>query len=99
MDIIPRVVQAIAGDGYIVYAYFNDGTVRLVNVAPLIDKGGVFSQIASHEAFHNMLTVMNGTVAWDITGNRDASTCLDLDPISIYEASPVVKDPLFDVVA
>lgn len=28
MDLIPKVVQAVAGDGFLVYAYFSDGTVR-----------------------------------------------------------------------
>ncbi len=94
MDFMPRVLQAVAGDGYTVYAYLNDGTVRLIDVTPLIERGGVFSQIADKRAFHSMLTVLNGTVAWDISGRRDRLSCIDLDPITIYENSPVVRDPL-----
>ena len=29
MDFIPKVVQAVAGDDFTVYAYFSDGAVRL----------------------------------------------------------------------
>ena len=39
------------------------------------------------------MTVMNGSVAWDLEGNRDATKCIDIDPFVLYEA-PVVKDPL-----
>lgn len=30
-------------------------------------------------------TVMNDTLAWDIKRNRDATTCLDIDPDTLYE--------------
>ena len=97
MDFIPHVLQVYPGEGYHVYAYFNDGTVRLADVSPLIEKGGVFSQIANIEQFRALLTVMNGTVAWDISGVRDPYTCIDLDPCSLYEDSPVVRDPIMVV--
>ena len=96
MDFIPCAVQALAGDGYTVYAYLNDGTVRLVDVSGLINKGGVFAQISDPATFKETLTIMNGTVAWDVTGTRDPSTCLDIDPFSIYERAPVVRDPLIE---
>ena len=96
-EYIPSIVQALAGPDFTVYAYFTDGTVRLADVKPLIERGGVFSKIADEEAFSGLLTVMNGTVAWDVAGNRDAYGCIDLDPCALYENSPVVADPLEDV--
>ena len=90
---MPEVVQAVPGDGYTVYAYFNDGTVRRYDAAELIQKGGVFSSLQDRQTFADALTVMNGTVAWDIEGNRDPEKCIDVDPFTVYEA-PVVKDPL-----
>lgn len=93
-DFIPCVYQAIPGDGYSVYAYLNDGTVRLFDVKDLIERGGVFSQIADLARFRSALTVMNHTVAWDLTGTRDATACIDIDPFTIYENAPVVSDPL-----
>ena len=39
------------------------------------------------------MTVLNGTVAWDLEGNRDETRCIDIDPFTVYD-SPVVKDPL-----
>ena len=93
-EYIPCVVQAVAGDDYTVCAYFSDGTVRLADVKPLIDRGGVFSQLADVDVFRGCLTVLNDAVAWDISGSRDAATCIDLDPWKMYAESPVVSDPL-----
>ena len=89
----PEVLQAVPGANYTVYAYFNDGTVRHYDVAALIAHGGVFEQLRDRTLFVDALTVMNGTVAWDVEGNRDVTKCIDLDPFVLYEA-PVVKDPL-----
>lgn len=94
MDFMPTVVQAIAGDDFTVYAYCNDGAVRLVDVKPLIARGGVFTAISDPVVFKKLLTVMNDTVAWDVAGNRDETKCIDLDPINIFKTAPIVSDPL-----
>ena len=94
MEYLPRVVQAVAGDDYTVYAYFSDGSVRRADIKPLIEKGGVFSHLADRDFFVDRLTVMNGAVAWDVAGNRDETACIDLDPWNMYETSELVDDPL-----
>ena len=94
MDILPGVLQALPGEDFTVYAYFNDGTVRKADIKPLIRKGGVFSPLADENFFRERITVMNSAVAWDVTGTRDNTKCIDLDPCSMYENSPVVPDPL-----
>ena len=91
--IFPKVVQAVAGDHYTVYAYMNDGTVRGVNVFPLIEKGGVFAPLRDPDIFRHSLTVLNDTIAWDLSGKHDPSHCIDLDPFSVQER-PFVADPL-----
>ena len=90
---MPEVLQAVAGEGNMVYAYFNDGTVRRYDMSELLTRGGVFTQLRDRKVFVDALTVMNGSVAWDLEGNRDATKCIDIDPFVLYEA-PVVKDPL-----
>lgn len=90
---MPEVLQAVPGDGYVIYAYFNDGTVRRYDAAKLVQKGGVFERLKDRAFFTAALTVMNGTAAWDVTGTRDAAQCIDIDPFVLYE-SPVVPDPL-----
>lgn len=98
MDMIPKVVQAVAGENYSVYAYFSDGTVRLLNAAPLLEKGGVFAPLRNPDFFRERLTVLNDAVAWDIDGTRNPCTCVDLDPCALYESCPIVSDPLQEVV-
>ena len=38
----PEVLQVVPGEQYELYAYFNDGTVRRYDAAPLVARGGVF---------------------------------------------------------
>ena len=65
MEYLPYVVQAVPGDDFTVYVYYSDGSVRLADIKPLIERGGVFSQLADKDFFVDRLTVMNGAVAWD----------------------------------
>lgn len=89
----PEVVQAIPGEQRQVYAYFTDGSIHCYDAAPLIERGGVFEALQDESFFRSALTVLNGTVAWDISGHFDATTCIDIDSFSVY-AAPQVEDPL-----
>ena len=92
MHFWPKVLQVVPTDDFCVYAYFNDGSVRLFDVRPLITNGTVFEPLRNIEFFKSKLAVINGTIAWDIGGNRDARKCIDLDPLVVYE-QPAVSDP------
>ena len=94
MDYLANVVQVIPGENFTVYVYFSDGSVRKADIKPYIAKGGVFEQLSDESFFRNRLTVMNGAVAWDVTGTRDVTQCIDIDPCVMYEKSPIVVDPL-----
>ena len=94
MILMPAVLQAVPGDNFTVYAYCNDGAVRLVDVKPMIALGGVFAPLADADFFRDRLTVLNDTVAWDMTGDRDTTACVDLDADQIFAEAPVVADPL-----
>ena len=98
MDLNPTVVQAVAGENFTVYAYFSDGTIRLLDAKPLLETGGVFAPLQDAEFFSQRLPVLNDTVAWDVNGDRDPCTCVDLDPCEIYESCPAVADPLREVI-
>lgn len=95
---IPQVIQVLAGEDFTVYIYFLDGTIRLLDAKPLLKRGGVFSPLRDEATFQNSLTVMNGTVAWDLEGTRDASACIDLDPCELYDNCPSAIDPLQEVI-
>lgn len=92
-NIFPAVVQALAGENFTVYAYMRDGTVRLYDMKPMLEKGGIFEPLRDETLFRERLTVLNDTVAWDMSGNMDPAECIDIDPFTIAE-SPVVADPL-----
>lgn len=98
MEIEFSIVQVLPGEDFTVYAYCNDGTVRLFDAKPLIAKGGVFSPLGDPDFFRSRLAVMNGTIAWDIAGNRDETTCVDIDPYTIFTESQIVDDPLETVI-
>jgi hypothetical protein len=89
----PEVLQVVPGAHYSLYAYFNDGTVRLYDAGALVARGGVFHPLADKAVFDAALTVMNGTAAWDLDGTRDPRKCIDIDPFDVYDA-PIVRDPL-----
>lgn len=91
-------MSAVAGDNFTVYTCFIDGTVHLLDAAPLLEKGGVFAPLRDPEFFRERLTVLNDAVAWDVDGNRDPRTCVDLDPFELYDSCPIVADPLREVV-
>ena len=89
----PSVLQVVPSEDYKVYCYFNDGSVRIFDAGNLIEKGTVFEKLEDKNYFAQTLTVMNGTLAWDIEGNRDPCKCIDIDPFSIFENLPI-EDPL-----
>ena len=92
-EYFPTVVQVVAGPDKTVYAYFSDGRITRLDMKESIAAGGVFERLADDSFFANALTVLNGTVAWDVSGRFDPRTCIDVDPFTAYEAERVA-DPL-----
>jgi hypothetical protein len=90
----PQVLQVLPTDNFEVYAWFNDGSVRLVDIKHLLEPATVFEPLMDINVFKEKLAVINDTVAWDMGGNRDPCKCVDLDPLSIFRDSPLVADPL-----
>ena len=45
---------------------------------------GVFEPLKNIYFFMHACTILNGTLAWDVTGTRDSSKCLDIDPEMLY---------------
>lgn len=91
--VFPVVLQAVAGTDFSVYAYMLDGTIRKVSVKHLVEQGGVWEQLKDPEFFTNALTVLNDTVAWDLSGSLDPSNCIDIDPFTVAECE-TISDPL-----
>lgn len=79
----PKVVQVIPMKNYSVFVYFEDGKIVCYDMSKMIDKE-VFRPLKDLELFLNTCTVLNDTLAWDITEDRDACNCLDIDPDTLY---------------
>ena len=94
----PCVVQALAGPDKTVYAYFSDGRITQMDMKPEIARGVVFERLADEAFFADALTVLNDTVAWDVSGVYDSTSCIDIDPFTVYDAQ-MVSDPLEEAVA
>lgn len=95
---LQTVVQVKPTKDFKVYIYFDNGKIKLYDIAPLLNQG-VFKQISDVDVFLEKCTVMNNTLAWDIGGNFDESKCLDIDPETLYTDGLDVVDPLSEKVA
>ena len=82
-DMFYDIVQVIPNEDYTVYVYFEDGKIVCYDAKTLLKKK-VFEPLKDINFFMNACTILNGTLAWDVTGTRDCSKCLDIDPEMLY---------------
>ena len=90
---LAHVLQVYPTENYKIYLYFSDGKIKLYDASPLIDKG-VFTKLKDKNFYFNRCTILNKTLAWDVSGNYNPLECIDLDPNVLYEESIEVDDPL-----
>ena len=87
-EYFPTVVQVIPLDNFHVQVFFDDG--KIVDYDATEDlKTEIFKPLRDIDAFKEACTVMNGTLAWDLSGNRDESSC-----ICLLYTSPSPRDGL-----
>ena len=67
---------------------FCDGKTVLYDAKPKLDKG-VFRQLADLAFFMERCTIMNETLAWDLSGTGDETNCIDIDPDMLYHLEAV----------
>ncbi|GEP67060.1 DUF2442 domain-containing protein [Clostridium beijerinckii] len=91
MEYMPEVIQVRPTNDFKVYVYFDDGSIKLYDAKELINKG-IFTKVKDINVFKETCTVLNGTLAWDLDGNYNENTCLDIDPFEIYENCPDVDE-------
>ena len=86
----PKVVQVIPTKEYLVYVYFEDGKIVCYNMFQMLEKEA-FQPLKDIDIFLDTCTVLNDTLAWDIDKKRDNTTCLDIDPVTLYELPMAVE--------
>ncbi|MCK9445115.1 MAG: DUF2442 domain-containing protein [Tissierellaceae bacterium] len=79
----PKIVQVVPNEDYTVMIYFEDGKIVSYEVSHLLEKE-VFKPLKDKDFFMNSCTIMNDTLAWDLTGDGDESKCIDIDPETLY---------------
>lgn len=47
-------------------------------------KSDLFQEFRDINKFKDACTVLNDTLAWDTTGDRDETKCIDIDPFTLY---------------
>lgn len=75
-----KVIQVVPTKDYKVYIYFVDGKIKLFDAKELIKKG-VFKKLQDIDLFIDSCTVLNDTLAWDVSGTYDPTNCLETQSI------------------
>lgn len=87
-DYFPVVVQVIPLDNYHVQIFFSNGKIVEYDASSLL-QGEVFRPLQDIQIFKDTCTVLNDTLAWDLSGDRNPSECIDLDPFTLYELESI----------
>lgn len=87
-----NIVQVVPTDNYDVYVYFDDGKTVCFDAKPMLDKP-VFNVLKDKRLFIDSCTILNDTLAWDVSGQRDPYSCIDIDPETLYSLDHVSEIP------
>ena len=79
MEHTPGIVQIVPHENHTVTVYFCDGKSVLYDVKPKLG-WGVFQQLTDLSFFMERCTILNDTLTWDLSGTRDETECIDIDP-------------------
>ena len=56
---------------------------------PILERGGVFEPMQDENFFRECLTVLNDTAAWDVNGDFDPCSCIDLESRVFCQLWPI----------
>lgn len=83
----PKLFQVFPQEDYTVVLFYDNGEIRLYDCGWIKTEPGIFEKIREMSKFRELCTVMNGTLAWDISGTRDPYNCIDICPDTVYQES------------
>ena len=90
----PKLFQVFPVDGYRVYLYYDNGEIKIYDCGWILNEDGVFRHIQDISKFKELCTIMNGTLAFDISFSRDPCNCIDICPDTVYQDSVKCADVL-----
>lgn len=80
-----KILYVSPGEGNRVYCFCADGLWRIWDASAILQTSAMQDQVRSNpDFFRSAMTVINETLAWDISGDKDPSECIDVDPNEIY---------------
>ncbi len=83
----PVLFQVIPTDDYKVHLYYDNGEIRVYDCSFVLSQGGIFDRLKDIEEFKRLCTIMNRTLAFDISETRDPYNCIDICPDTLYSDS------------
>jgi len=90
----PKLYQVYPTDDYKIYLYYDNGEIKVYDCKWILGEKGVFEKIHNIKNFMRLCTIMNNTLAFDISEKFDTYNCIDICPDTIYEDSISCKDIL-----
>ena len=83
----PKLFQVFPTDDYKVYLYYDNGEIKVYDCGWMRNETGIFRKIHDITVFKEICTIMNGTLAFDVSFARDPYSCIDICPDTVYEDS------------
>nr|WP_243137336.1 DUF2442 domain-containing protein [Desulfofundulus thermobenzoicus] len=93
MEYIPNVIQVMPLKNYRALVFFDDGKIVIYDLNHLLALD-VFKPLKDMFLFSKTMTVLNGTLAFDLKGKYDPAECIDIDPVVIYKEGVDVTEEL-----
>lgn len=87
----PNLYQVLPTNDYNVYLYYDNGEIKQYDCSFILDNEKLYNKIININDFKRLCTIMNKTLAFDISENFDPYNCIDFCPDTVYNES--VKIP------
>ncbi len=87
----PGLFQVLPTDDYKVHLYYDNGEIRVYDCSFILQEKGIFEKIKDIHNFKRLCTIMNKTLAFDISEVQDPTNCIDICPDTLYKESIVTN--------
>jgi len=91
-EYIPQIYMVRLAGGKKVDCHFTNGAIRRYDVSAAIRMGGVFAPLADQKTFERAVMVMDGVLAFDLTGGRDPYEAVDICADVVYADGEAVGE-------
>ncbi len=91
----PILYQVVPTDDFKVYLYYDNGEIKLYDCNFIFDNPKIYQRLLDNVDFKNLCTIMNRTLAFDISKKRDPYNCIDFCPDTIYNDSISINRDVF----